>query len=174
MKKDEVRLELHQIDPDSTTADNPLSHLYVELVTENNQRDTSMGLIFVIAFKNRGRTAVEIQDPDDMVQLDLLDSQGRPVRIPGRPPNALINQRVEGQIHSNAPRTLSIQPGREHKTSLAVREMQGLEPSSTAPLPRGTYTAQVRVLLLTIDPKLGHKESYRALESAPVSIKFGE
>ncbi len=175
LKGAEVRYELRHVEPLNLSAKgNPLIDLHVELMTEETQHDTSAGLRFVVSFKNVGSEGIQIRYPDDMVQLNLLNEEGKPVRFPTHAPSALVNTRERNAIRPNAPRLLKIEPGQEHRTTQTVREMRNDKSPTTTPLPPGRYTAQIRVLLLTANPKLEHEQSYRVLESPPVSVDFGK
>ncbi len=173
-KEGRMRLELNEIEPLARgLAGGPLSPIRVELETESKQSDLSAGLKFLVIFTNNGHETVELQDPDDAIQVELLDDRGWPIRIPTRPPAALINTREGPGPQKNAPRVLTMQPGEQHRVPIQIREVQTKERSQKVYLSRGTYTARVRVLLLAADPALERSRSYRKLESEQISIEFG-
>jgi hypothetical protein len=171
-KGGKVQLELRETEP-LTSGDTLLSPIRVELETEAKQPDVSAGLRFVTIFTNTGRGTVQMQDPDDAIQVELVDEKGWPVRHPTRPPAAFVNTSRGPGPRQNAPRVLNLQPGEPHRVTIQIREMQTEDSSRKAPLPRGKYTARVRALLLAVDPALARERSYRKLESERVTIEFG-
>lgn len=167
-----MRLELHETEP-LTAGRNSQDAIRVELETDLKQPDVSGGLRFVVIFTNTGRETVKLQDPDDAIQVELLNDKGWPVRLRTPPPAALINAGEGLESHKNAPRVLNLLPGQQHRATVQIREIQTEDPSKTGPLTRGKYTARVRALLLAADPALQRERSYRKLESEQITVEFG-
>lgn len=168
-----MRLELHETqDSGAAPAGNPLKAIRVELEAESKQSG-AVGLRFLLIFTNTGSGAVHVQDPDDAIQVELVDDKGWPVRLPSAAPAALINTRTAPGPHKNPPKLLTLEPGGQHRAPIQIREVETGEPVKRVPLAPGTYTARLRVLLVAADPTLERERSYRKLESQRLKIDVG-
>lgn len=167
-----MRVDFLQIEPTGDEA-GPLSALQLALETDPVQAGLATGLTFVVIIRNTGFENVILQNPDDMLQVRLTDKQGRPVPLPFQPPSALINTR-DADGSRPVSRNLDIRPGDERRTIIRVREIQRAGSAERDPLTPGIYTAHVKALLLLADSSLAREQSFRVLESPPVSVQVGE
>ena len=168
-------LELHETEPlAQNRSEASLSSIRVELEMESQQRNAATGLTLAVVVVNTGAETVDLQRPDDAVQVELLDASGSPVIVPTRPPDALVNQRRKPGPRPNAPSILNLAPGRSHRVLMTIREVKhGADPAEIRPLSAGDYRLRVRVLLLAADPNLDREFSYRVLVSDWVPIQLG-
>jgi hypothetical protein len=168
-----VRLPLREIEREApAVTPDPLASITAALEVETRQRVSNEGLALTVIVTNSGRESVELQDPDDNIQVSLLDEQGLPVVVPIKP-RALVNTRGRStDPNPNAPRRLRLEPGDEHRATIVVREGQSSDRATRGPLPPGTYRIQVDVLLLSLDPDLEQARAYRRLVSDRVEIEW--
>jgi hypothetical protein len=167
-----MRLELHETEPLlPDPADHPLSGVRVALEAESRHPDTSAGLAFTVVLVNSGATPVSMQQPDDAIQVSVVDDRGSPVPVVTPPPAALINTRRRPGPYPNAPRIVVIEPGAEHRAVLAIHEVRA--DGRTVPLAPGRYRVRLKVLLLAAGRDLAREHSYRLFESDEFVVHHG-
>lgn len=171
-----MRIELHVTEPlKSDAGSNSLDSIRVVLETESRQRDRNAGLSVAVELTNTSAKAIQLQKPDDSIQIEVLDEQGRPVDIPRPPPAALVNTRRRAGPHPNEPEIITLDPAAHYWATLVVREIRiSSAPERNAPLSPGAYQIRLKVLLLAADPNLAYEQSFRVLHSDRFWVKFGE
>lgn len=168
-----MRLPLREIERETPAVNpHPLESIRAELEMESAQRVSPDGLQSTVIFTNTGRESVELQVPDDSIQVMLLDERGLPVVVPSKP-RALVNTRGRStDPYPNAPRRLRLEPAQDHRAAIAIREVQSGTGPTRGPLPPGRYQIKVDVLLLSLDPDAERARSYRRFASELVRVEW--
>jgi hypothetical protein len=171
-----MQLELHQTQLAAGDRERgPLSAICVLLETAARQPDIAAGLSFTVTLVNAGAVDVQLQKPDDSIQIEMLDAAGRPVEIPRPPPAALINDKSRPGPHPNAPEIVALKPGAQYLTVLVAKERRAAPGQARAvPLAPGAYRVRIKVLLLPADPGLAPEHAARVLQSDRFLVQFGE
>lgn len=145
----------------------------------------SAGLRATFILANHGDHTIELQNPLEMLQWQLLDERGAPLPLPQRPPNLLvIGEPSESWIAKNPMRiveakydggaaeiteldapSLVLLPGAQWAVTF---ELDSLDANGDAPLKAGTYAIGcLATLFRAADPNRS-----RILRSAPIQVRF--
>lgn len=179
-----VSEQLSDIPGRELPSDDALMGVDSYLATDPEQAKNA-GLRATLTVANHGDGTIELLNPFEMLQWQLLDEHGAPLPLPQRPPNLLVigeppeswtaenpvrivEARLEGEAVEitalDAP-SLELLPGAHWA---ATFELDRLDTNGGAPLEAGTYAiACLATLIDAVDPTLS-----RILRSAPIQVRF--
>jgi len=148
-----ITAELHDEHAQSTE-ETPLSIIVVSMRAKKIQQAPD-GLAVSLVLTNPGSQIIQIRDPEDTTNLEILDDNGWPVKVPRHAPSILIHT-VRKPGDSEMPRSIRVNPGEDRSFVFRVRTISAPSRDSAAigshdktiSIPPGTYRVKMRTLLL--------------------------
>jgi hypothetical protein len=168
-----------------------LVNLSAYLEAETEQRGTAPGPVVSVGFVNSGKGKLPLLNPFELLQFQVRDEQGFPLRVPSKAPSLLTHKRAGEPWRLESPlpivsvvrngretdpsavdsEILDIGPGEDYRVSFAIDRFlgrQGDDAGGETAIPDGTYTVRCIATLIHAE----QRQTSRILQSDEIEIRF--